>query len=380
MLVQLYIKILKMSSYKIIISGGGTGGHIYPSIAIARKIQELNKNAEILFVGAKGRMEMEKVPEEGFNIVGLNVVGIQRSLSINAILKNLKFPFLLLKSFNHAKKIIEDFKPNIVVGVGGYASGPTLRMAHRLKIPTLIQEQNSYAGLTNKWLSKKTQKICVAYENMSQFFEVNKLVLTGNPVRKDIENLETKLSEAKKYFKVSKNEKVILVLGGSLGAKSINEGIINSIHTIKDQDIKLIWQVGKRYFEAIEDQLNQIKIPNVNVFAFIKRMDLAYSLADVVISRAGALSISELTLAGKPSILVPSPNVSEDHQTKNAMSLVVKSAAILIKDNQTNLLLNTAIELLKDENQLNIVSQNAKKMGKPNATQDIVNEIFKLNS
>ena len=380
MLVQLYIKILKMSSYKIIISGGGTGGHIYPAIAIARKIQELNKNAEILFVGAKGRMEMEKVPEEGFNIVGLNVVGIQRSLSINAILKNLKFPFLLLKSFNHAKKIIEDFKPNIVVGVGGYASGPTLRMAHRLKIPTLIQEQNSYAGLTNKWLSKKTQKICVAYENMSQFFEVNKLVLTGNPVRKDIENLESKLSEAKKYFKVSKNEKVILVLGGSLGAKSINEGIINSIHTIKDQNIKLIWQVGKRYFEAIEDQLNQIKIPNVNVFAFIKRMDLAYSLADVVISRAGALSISELTLAGKPSILVPSPNVSEDHQTKNAMSLVVKSAAILIKDNQTNLLLNTAIELLKDENQLNIVSQNAKKMGKPNATQDIVNEIFKLNS
>ena len=380
MLVQLYIKILKMSSYKIIISGGGTGGHIYPAIAIARKIQELNKNAEILFVGAKGRMEMEKVPEEGFNIVGLNVVGIQRSLSINAILKNLKFPFLLLKSFNHAKKIIEDFKPNIVVGVGGYASGPTLRMAHRLKIPTLIQEQNSYAGLTNKWLSKKTQKICVAYENMSQFFEVNKLVLTGNPVRKDIENLESKLSEAKKYFKVSKNEKVILVLGGSLGAKSINEGIINSIHTIKDQNIKLIWQVGKRYFEAIEDQLNQIKIPNVNVFAFIKRMDLAYSLADVVISRAGALSISELTLAGKPSILVPSPNVSEDHQTKNAMSLVVKSAAILIKDNQTNLLLNTAIELLKDENQLNRVSQNAKKMGKPNATQDIVNEIFKLNS
>ena len=380
MLVQLYIKILKMSSYKIIISGGGTGGHIYPAIAIARKIQELNKNAEILFVGAKGRMEMEKVPEEGFNIVGLNVVGIQRSLSINAILKNLKFPFLLLKSFNHAKKIIEDFKPNIVVGVGGYASGPTLRMAHRLKIPTLIQEQNSYAGLTNKWLSKKTQKICVAYENMSQFFEVNKLVLTGNPVRKDIENLETKLSEAKKYFKVSKNEKVILVLGGSLGAKSINEGIINSIHTIKDQDIKLIWQVGKRYFKAIEDQLNQIKIPNVNAFAFIKRMDLAYSLADVVISRAGALSISELTLAGKPSILVPSPNVSEDHQTKNAMSLVVKSAAILIKDNQTNLLLNTAIELLKDENQLNRVSQNAKKMGKPNATQDIVNEIFKLNS
>ncbi len=380
MLVQQYIKILKMSSCKVIISGGGTGGHIYPAIAIAKKILEINKDSEILFVGAKGRMEMEKVPEEGFEIIGLNVVGIQRSMSINAIIKNLKFPFLLLKSFNHARKIIKDFQPNIVVGVGGYASGPTLRMAHRLKIPTLIQEQNSYAGLTNKWLSKKTKKICVAYENMNQFFEPTKLVLTGNPVRKDIENLDTKLSEAKTYFKVSKNEKVILVLGGSLGAKSINEGILNSIHIIKDQPIKLLWQVGKRYFESIENQLNQINIPNVKALAFIKRMDLAYSLADLVISRAGALSISELTLAGKPSILVPSPNVSEDHQTKNAMSLVNKSAAILVKDRQTDSLLRTALDLLKQENQLNTISKNAKKMGKPNASDDIVKEIFKLIS
>tara|TARA_X000000950_G_scaffold42493_1_gene47262 strand:- start:1424 stop:2566 length:1143 start_codon:yes stop_codon:yes gene_type:complete len=380
MLVQQYIKILKMSSYKIIISGGGTGGHIYPAIAIAKKILEISKDSEILFVGAKGRMEMEKVPEEGFEIVGLNVVGIQRSMSINAILKNLKFPFLLLKSFNHARKIIKDFQPNIVVGVGGYASGPTLRMAHSLKIPTLIQEQNSYAGLTNKWLSKKTKKICVAYENMNQFFETNKLVLTGNPVRKDIENLDAKLLDAKTYFKVSKNEKVILVLGGSLGAKSINEGILNSIDTIKDQPIKLLWQVGKRYFDSIENQLNQINIPNVKALAFIKRMDLAYSLADLVISRAGALSISELTLAGKPSILVPSPNVSEDHQTKNAMSLVNKSAAILVEDKDTDSLLRTALDLLKQENQLNTISKNAKKMGKPNASEDIVNEIFKLIS
>ena len=380
MLVQQYIKILKMSSYKVIISGGGTGGHIYPAIAIAKKILEIKKDSEILFVGAKGRMEMEKVPEEGFEIVGLNVVGIQRSISINGILKNLKFPFLLMKSLNHARKIIKDFQPNIVVGVGGYASGPTLRMAHRLKIPTLIQEQNSYAGLTNKWLSKKTKKICVAYENMNQFFEPTKLVLTGNPVRKDIENLDVKLSEAKTYFKVSKNEKVILVLGGSLGAKSINEGILNSIHTIKDQPIKLLWQVGKRYFESIENQLNQINIPNVKALAFIKRMDLAYSIADIVISRAGALSISELTLAGKPSILVPSPNVSEDHQTKNAMSLVNKSAAILVEDKQTDSLLRTALDLLKQENQLNTISKNAKKMGKPNASDDIVKEIFKLIS
>jgi UDP-N-acetylglucosamine--N-acetylmuramyl-(pentapeptide) pyrophosphoryl-undecaprenol N-acetylglucosamine transferase len=380
MLVQQYIKILKMSTYKIIISGGGTGGHIYPAIAIAKKILEISKDSEILFVGAKGRMEMEKVPEEGFEIVGLNVVGIQRSMSINAILKNIKFPFLLLKSFNHARKIIKDFQPNIVVGVGGYASGPTLRMAHSLKIPTLIQEQNSYAGLTNKWLSKKTKKICVAYENMNQFFETNKLVLTGNPVRKDIENLDAKLLDAKTYFKVSKNEKVILVLGGSLGAKSINEGILNSIDTIKDQPIKLLWQVGKRYFDSIENQLNQINIPNVKALAFIKRMDLAYSLADLVISRAGALSISELTLAGKPSILVPSPNVSEDHQTKNAMSLVNKSAAILVEDKDTDSLLRTALDLLKQENQLNTISKNAKKMGKPNASEDIVNEIFKLIS
>ena len=380
MLVQQYIKILKMSSYKVIISGGGTGGHIYPAIAIAKKILEIKKDSEILFVGAKGRMEMEKVPEEGFEIVGLNVVGIQRSISINGILKNLKFPFLLMKSLNHARKIIKDFQPNIVVGVGGYASGPTLRMAHRLKIPTLIQEQNSYAGLTNKWLSKKTKKICVAYENMNQFFEPTKLVLTGNPVRKDIENLDVKLSEAKTYFKVSRNEKVILVLGGSLGAKSINEGILNSIHTIKDQPIKLLWQVGKRYFESIENQLNQINIPNVKALAFIKRMDLAYSIADIVISRAGALSISELTLAGKPSILVPSPNVSEDHQTKNAMSLVNKSAAILVEDKQTDSLLRTALDLLKQENQLNTISKNAKKMGKPNASDDIVKEIFKLIS
>jgi UDP-N-acetylglucosamine--N-acetylmuramyl-(pentapeptide) pyrophosphoryl-undecaprenol N-acetylglucosamine transferase len=284
----------------------------------------------------------------------------------------------LLKSFNHAKQIIKDFQPDIVIGVGGYASGPTLRMAQNLKIPTLLQEQNSYAGLTNKWLSKKTKKICVAYENMNQFFETNKLVLTGNPVRKDIENLETKLSEAKTYFNVSQNEKVILVLGGSLGAKSINEGILNSINAVKDQPVKLFWQVGKRYFESIKNQLNQINIPNVNILAFIKRMDLAYSIADVVISRAGALSISELTLAGKPSILVPSPNVSEDHQTKNAMSLVNKSAAILVKDDQTDSLLIKALDLLNNENQLNILSKNAKKLGKPNATKDIVNEIFKL--
>ena len=368
-----------MSNLKIVISGGGTGGHIYPAIAIAKKILEKNKDSKILFVGAKGRMEMEKIPEEGFSIIGLEVVGIQRSLSLKSIFKNLKFPFLLLKSLKNAKKILEDFKPDVVVGVGGYASGPTLRMAHSLNIPTLIQEQNSYAGLTNKWLSKKANKICVAYENMNQFFDESKLILTGNPVRKDIENLNSKVDEAKKYFNVLKSEKVILVLGGSLGAMSINEGIIKSISILNDQPVKLIWQVGKRYFNKINDQLTQINMKNIHPFPFIKRMDLAYAVSHIVISRAGALSISELTLAGIPSILVPSPNVSEDHQTKNAMSLVSKSAAILVKDDQTEKLLSVAIELLKNKEQLTQISKNAKNLGKPNATNDIVSEIFKLN-
>ena len=368
-----------MSNLKIVISGGGTGGHIYPAIAIAKKILEKNKDSKILFVGAKGRMEMEKIPEEGFSIIGLDVVGIQRSLSLKSIFKNLKFPFLLLKSLNNAKKILEDFKPDVVVGVGGYASGPTLRMAHSLNIPTLIQEQNSYAGLTNKWLSKKANKICVAYENMNQFFDQSKLILTGNPVRKDIDDLNSKVDEAKKYFNVLKSEKVILVLGGSLGAKSINEGIIKSISILNDQPVKLIWQVGKRYFNKINDQLTQINMINIHPLPFIKRMDLAYAVSDIVISRAGALSISELTLAGIPSILVPSPNVSEDHQTKNAMSLVSKSAAILVKDDQTEKLLSVAIELLKNIEKLTQISKNAKNLGKPNATNDIVSEIFKLN-
>tara|TARA_B110000305_G_scaffold171984_1_gene189981 strand:- start:592 stop:1719 length:1128 start_codon:yes stop_codon:yes gene_type:complete len=368
-----------MSNLKIVISGGGTGGHIYPAIAIAKKILEKNKDSKILFVGAKGRMEMEKIPEEGFSIIGLEVVGIQRSLSLKSIFKNLKFPFLLLKSLKNAKKILKDFKPDVVVGVGGYASGPTLRMAHSLNIPTLIQEQNSYAGLTNKWLSKKANKICVAYENMNQFFDESKLILTGNPVRKDIENLNSKVDEAKKYFNVLKSEKVILVLGGSLGAMSINEGIIKSISILNDQPVKLIWQVGKRYFNKINDQLTQINMKNIHPLPFIKRMDLAYAVSHIVISRAGALSISELTLAGIPSILVPSPNVSEDHQTKNAMSLVSKSAAILVKDDQTEKLLSVAIELLKNKEQLTQISKNAKNLGKPNATNDIVSEIFKLN-
>ena len=368
-----------MPKFKVVISGGGTGGHIYPAIAIAKQILEENSNAKILFVGANGRMEMEKIPEEGFQIVGLDIVGIQRSLSIGSLIRNLKFPFLLLNSLTHAKKILVDFNPNVVVGVGGYASGPTLRMAHKLGIPTLIQEQNSFAGLTNKWLSKKALKICVAYDNMERFFESNKIILTGNPVRKDIENLSSKIEEANKYFNIKNSEKVILVLGGSLGAKSINEGIMKSADYLSNKPVKLIWQVGKRYIENIQNWLSDNNFENIQVMPFIKRMDLAYSISDLIISRAGALSISELTLAGKPSILVPSPNVSEDHQTKNAMSLVKKSAAILIKDHQTDQLITKAMNLLEDEKLLLKISKNARSLGKPNATRDIVKEIFKLN-
>ena len=368
-----------MSKFKVVISGGGTGGHIYPAIAIAKQIIEENSDAEILFVGANGRMEMEKIPEEGFKIIGLDVVGIQRSLSLESLIKNIKFPLLLLKSLNHAKKVLIDFNPNVVVGVGGYASGPTLRMAHNLGIPTLIQEQNSFAGLTNKWLSKKALKICVAYDNMDRFFESHKIILTGNPVRKDIEKVSLKIKEANKYFNIKKNQKVILVLGGSLGAKSINEGIMKSADFLSNKPVKLIWQVGKRYIDSMEYWLSDNNMDNIQIMPFIKRMDLAYSISDLIISRAGALSISELTLAGKPSILVPSPNVSEDHQTKNAMSLVDKSAAILIKDHQTDQLISKAMNLLEDEKLLHTISKNARLLGKPNATKDIVKQIFNLN-
>ena len=367
-----------MKSFKVIISGGGTGGHIFPALAIANEIKEQNPLAVILFVGAKGRMEMDKIPNAGYDIIGLDVVGIQRSLSLNSLLKNLKFPFLLLKSLLHAKKILKDFKPDIVVGVGGYASGPTLRMANTLKIPTLIQEQNSYAGLTNKWLSKKAVKICVAYKKMDRFFDADKIVETGNPVRKDIIDLLAKKKEAINYFNINNKEKVILVLGGSLGARSINNGILKSLELIKNSPIRLLWQVGNRFIDTVNSSFDKKDFSNVKTMPFIKRMDLAYAAADIIISRAGALSISEITLIGKPSILIPSPNVSEDHQTKNAMSLVDFNAAKLISDNETDKVLSVAIKLLKSPKEINLIAENAKKLAKPNATEDIVNEVFKF--
>ena len=367
-----------MKKLKFIISGGGTGGHIFPALAIAQELERKFSGCEILFVGANGRMEMEKIPDAGYTIKGLDVVGIQRSFSINSLVKNFSFPIRLLKSLNAAKKIIESFNPDVVIGVGGYASGPTLRMANRLGVPTLIQEQNSYAGLTNKWLSKKAHKICVAYENMSQFFPEPKLVLTGNPVRKDLMDMDQKSDLALKHFNIDKGDKVILVIGGSLGAKSINEGLLASLDILKNQPIQLIWQVGKRYFDQISNHKKLQEFKNVHAMPFIKKMDLAYEVADLVISRAGALSISEITLTGKASLLIPSPNVAEDHQRKNAMALVKRNAAVLVNDNDTRSALGKALNLLKDELQISEIAKNAKKMGKPNAARDIVNEIEKL--
>ncbi len=359
---------------KVIISGGGTGGHIFPAIAIANEIKARIPGADILFVGAEGRMEMEKVPQAGYKIIGLNVAGIQRKLNLENIIKNLQFPFKLVDSLWQAKKIISDFKPDVVIGVGGYASGPVLWAAQQKKIPTLIQEQNSFAGITNKLLGKKASKICVAYEDVAQYFPKDKVVLTGNPIRKDILDADLLRLPALLHFKLSSEKKTILVIGGSLGARTINQAIAKDIQKIKDAGFQLIWQTGKNFdASGIPHYAPHIIAP------FIKEMHWAYAAADIVISRAGALSVSELCIIGKPVILVPSPNVSEDHQTKNAMALVNKKAAILVKDSEANdTLVDTAIHLMNEKEKFYDLRINISKLAKPQATEEIVNEVVKL--
>ncbi len=363
------------SNVRIIISGGGTGGHIYPAIAIANAIQAAVPEAEILFVGAEGKMEMQKVPQAGYKIEGLPIRGLQRSLSF----QNLLLPFRFFQSLRKARKIIKDFRPQVAVGVGGYASGPLLYVAGSMGIPTLVQEQNSYAGLTNKWLAKRARKICVAYEQMSQFFPTNKIVFTGNPVRKDILSSSEKKEEALAFFQLQKNVPVILVIGGSLGARTINKSIQASFDRLTESRCQVLWQTGKYYFEDCRKSVEDTRITDVHVFDFISRMDLAYAAADVVISRAGALSISELCLVGKPAILVPSPNVSEDHQTKNAEALVRENAAVLVQDSQASeLLVPTALNLVLDTQKSSLLSQNIQKLGKPDAANHIAREILAL--
>jgi UDP-N-acetylglucosamine--N-acetylmuramyl-(pentapeptide) pyrophosphoryl-undecaprenol N-acetylglucosamine transferase len=365
----------KQEAYRIVISGGGTGGHIYPAIAIANTFQGRYENAEILFVGAKGKMEMQKVPEAGYKIIGLWISGLQRKITLS----NLIFPLKVISSIFRSFSILRSFKPHVVVGVGGYASGPMLYSATRKKIPSLIQEQNSYAGLTNKLLAKKVRKVCVAYHGMDKYFMKEKIVFTGNPVRNDIQNITEKKEQAVMHFGIRNDRKTILVLGGSLGARSINEAVLANIDFINNTECQVIWQCGSYYYEEMKERLASSQSVNVWLHQFVREMDLAYAAADVVISRAGALSISELCLVRKPVIFVPSPNVAEDHQTKNAMALVSHEAAIMIRDKEASeKMVREAMELLYDENKKEMLARNIGKLGKPEAAYDIVNEIIKL--
>lgn len=355
----------------ILISGGGTGGHIYPAIAIANELKKRYPNANFLFVGAKDRMEMEKIPQNGYDIKGLWISGIQRKLS----LKNLLFPFKLISSLYQANKIINKFKPDVVVGTGGFASGPTLMRANAKGIPTLIQEQNSFPGITNKLLSKKADKICVAYDGLERFFPKNKIVKTGNPVRQDLLDIDSKRNEALQYFNLDANKKTLLVLGGSLGARAINNLIETNLDWLLKNGIQVIWQTGKLYQSEFK-QYNQKE--GVQTHAFLNKMDLAYAAADFIISRAGAGSISELCIVGKPTIFIPSPNVAEDHQTKNAQAITDKNGAILLKEKDAAKFKDVFKEILNNPKKQEELSKNIKNLARPNATKHIVDEVEEL--
>lgn len=357
---------------KFIISGGGTGGHIYPAIAIANEIKVRYPKAEILFVGASDKMEMQKVPQAGYPIKGLWIAGIQRKITFQNAMFPLKLASSLIKSFG----IIKGFKPDVVIGTGGFASGAVLKVASMLGIPTVIQEQNSFPGITNKLLSKKANKICVAYENLERFFPKDNLILTGNPVRQDLLFVKDKKEEVLHYFKLDASKKTLLVLGGSLGAKRINKLIAKEMDWLLSQGLQIIWQCGKLYFEEYK-QFNEKD--GVQVMSFIDRMDLVYAAADLVISRSGASSVSELCLVGKPVVFIPSPNVAEDHQTKNAQAIVDKNGAILIKENELDLQFEAVFgALLNDKGKQESLSENIKSLALPNATKQIVDEIIKL--
>ena len=360
---------------RVIISGGGTGGHIFPAVSIANALRKIDPWIEILFVGAEGRMEMEKVPAAGYDIVGLPVAGFNRK----NIFRNIEVVIKLQKSLRLANRILKDFKPDVAVGVGGYASGPVLRQAQKLHIPTLIQEQNSYAGVTNKLLAKKASVICVAYDGMEKYFPVERIIKTGNPVRQSFENLPAIKREALEYFSLDENLPVILVLGGSLGAGSINRGLSGNLKGIQGSGCQWIWQTGKPYFEDVNALVSVSSSANIKVHAFINRMDLAFAAADIIISRAGAGTISELCLVGKPVILIPSPNVAEDHQTKNALALSTRNAAVLLPDNKimTDLITET-LALVSDIKRKSELSANISKMAYKDADVRIAEQVIKL--
>ena len=358
-------------SVNILLSGGGTGGHIYPAIAIANELKSRIKNANFLFVGANDRMEMEKVPQAGYKIKGLNISGLNRSLSI----KNLTFPFKLIDSLYKAKNIIKEYKPDVVIGTGGFASGPTLFMANKKHIPTLIQEQNSFPGITNKLLAKNVQNICVAYGGLDKYFPQDKIIMTGNPVRQDILDISKKREDAIKYFKLDENKKTLVVLGGSLGARAINKIIEKNLQELLKNDLQIIWQTGKLYFD---DYRKYDQKEGVQTHAFIQKMDFLYAAADILISRAGAGTISELCLVGKPVIFIPSPNVAEDHQTKNAMAVKKNNAAIMIKEDELKGFSKEFNKLFEDEQLQKELSNNIKNMALPNATAKIADAVEAL--
>jgi UDP-N-acetylglucosamine--N-acetylmuramyl-(pentapeptide) pyrophosphoryl-undecaprenol N-acetylglucosamine transferase len=360
-----------MKQYKFILSGGGTGGHIYPAIAIANELKARFPNAEFLFVGAQDKMEMQKVPQAGYKIKGLWISGLQRRLTFD----NALFPVKLLSSLLKSRTIIKQFKPDVVIGTGGFASGPLLQVAAIAGIPTVIQEQNSFPGITNKLLSKKANKICVAYENLERFFPKEKMILTGNPVRQDLIDIESKREEAIQHFNLDSNKKTVLVLGGSLGARRVNQLIEKELANMLSQNVQVIWQCGKLYLEDYK----KYNSTHVQVVAFIERMDLVYAAADVVISRAGASSVSELCIVGKPVIFIPSPNVAEDHQTKNAKAIVDKKGALMLKESELDAQFGLVFEdLLKDQRKQNQLSENIRALALPEATRQIVDEIVKL--
>jgi UDP-N-acetylglucosamine--N-acetylmuramyl-(pentapeptide) pyrophosphoryl-undecaprenol N-acetylglucosamine transferase len=360
---------------KIIISGGGTGGHIFPALSIAGEIRKREPDADILFAGAEGRMEMQRVPAAGYKIIGLPVEGFKRNLSP----RNFVIVFKLVISFFKALKIIRNFRPDIVIGVGGYASGPMLAVASIKKIPFVIQEQNSYAGITNRMLAPKAKKIFVAYTGMEKFFPASAIFFSGNPVREELITKKPDINEAYEYFNIRPGRLVILILGGSLGARTINNSVLTHLEEIENDDVQVIWQTGSLYKESIQEKLGKKEFRNLKYTDFINRMDLAYAVADVIISRAGAGTISELCCVGKPVILIPSPNVAEDHQTKNAMAMVQKDAALMIRDNEAEAtLIPEAMTLVKDEKLKKALSKYCAEMALPDATRTIADEIFKI--
>ena len=367
---------MNLQKYKrVIISGGGTGGHIFPAISVANAICRIDPSVEILFAGAEGRMEMEKIPEAGYRIIGLPVSGFDRK----NLLKNVSVLIRLVRSMRMARKVIKDFKPDVAVGVGGYASGPILKLAARMGIPTLIQEQNSYAGVTNRLLAEKASVICVAYDGMEKYFPPEKIIKTGNPVRQNFENLESLKEEGLRFFNLKNGMPVILILGGSLGAGSINRCLSDNIETMKSSGIQWLWQTGKNYHDSVIKHVSKDETENISIHGFINRMDLAFAVADIIVSRAGAGTISELCLAGKPVILVPSPNVAEDHQTKNALALSERDAAMIISDRMTEKhLVKEAIKLVSDRDKKEMFSKNILMMAERDADIRIAAEVLRL--